>query len=314
MSNMVIRSLMSSLTGNRSSQYSVNSGDGPGPASTTLSKPFEKQALSIRHRLEYESPGKLVWTISRTIGRANFNSTLQNFLYFNGIIHHDFKEIQRLLKLAHIRSAVRFTFENSINAAIVRIIPGPEPGCVAGELYQEIVRKIESIPGHIYSTSPMRATQFVVPGTRSKEGDQGLRPDTREGREAWPSLMIEVGYPDTPNLLHLDAEWWLLHSDGQTRFVIIATISRNPFHLDIECWTMGAPSTGVDSIGGIPKCIQNFSIDSAGRVTSLLQSSELAIPYNCIFDRSSPELTPQPIILTIPELSFFAKRMFSLLQ
>ena len=296
---------------NKSFQCSVGPDNGPDTPTACCSKPFEKQARSIHLKFKYESPSKLVRTIAR---RADFNSTLQKHLYFTGIFHHDFEEIERLLKLAQLRSAVRFTFENSINAAIVRMIPGPEPGCVAGELYREIVRKIESIPGHLYSTCAVGATRFIVSEDRSKEGDKGLRPSTRVGREAWPSLMIEVGYVDTLNLLRLDAEWWLFHSQGQTRFVIIATISRNPFNLDIECWTMGPLSARADSVVGIPKCIQKFRINSAGKVTSPLKSKELRIPYNCIFDRSSPESDPQPIILTLSELSFFGKRMFRLLQ
>lgn len=295
----------------KSFQCSVGPDDGPYATTASCSMPFEKQARSIHHKFEYESPLKLVRTITRT---ADVDSTLQKHLYFTGIIHQDFEEIERLLKLAQLRSAVRFTFENSINAAIVRIIPGPDPGCVAGELYREIVRKIESIPGHLYSTCAVGATRFVVPGDRSKEGDKGLRPTTRVGREAWPSLMIEVGYPDTPNLLHLNAEWWLFHSQGQTRFVIIATISHNPFNLDIECWTMGAPSARVDDVVGVPQCTQKFKINSAGKITSPLKSTELRIPYNCIFDRSSPESNPQSIILTHSELSLFGKRMFRLLQ
>lgn len=301
---------MSNLYRNRNSEDSVNQQDWSCATSgSPTSGPFRKQALSITHRFEYQSPDQLVKAIAMII---DFNSTVQSFAYFAGITDHDFEAIETQLVIVQLRSAVRFTFDNYLNAAIVRIMPGPEHGCIAGELYREIVRKIESIPGHLYSICAVCATRFKVPGVGSKEGDQGLRPDTRVGCEAWPSLMIEVGYSERQNLLQLDPEWWLLHSQGRTRFVIIAIISHDPFSLRIECWKMAAPLEKHDVAIRIPKCIQDFNIDCAGQVSSPLGSTELQIPYDCIFDRSS--LTSQPIILTIPELSFFATRMFALLQ
>ena len=301
---------MSDLSGNQNSDDSVNQQDWSRVTSDSpTGNPFQKQALSITHRFEYRSPGQLVEAITMII---DFDSTVQSFAYFAGITDRDFEAIETQLMIVQLRSAVRFTFDNYLNAAIVRIMPGPEHGCIACELYREIVRKIESIPGHLYSICAVCATRFKVPGVGSKEGDQGLRPDTRVGRDAWPSLMIEVGYSERQNLLQLDPEWWLLHSQGRTRFVIIAIISHDPFSLRIECWKMGTPLGEHDVAVRIPKCIQDFNIDSAGQVSSPLGSPELLIPYDCIFDRSS--LTSQPIILTIPELSFFAKRMFALLQ
>ena len=56
--------------------------------------------------------------------------------------------------------------------------------------------------------------------------------------EAWPSVMMEVGYSEGIDFLRLDAEWWLVHSQGQTRFVIIGKFERDPFALCFECWMM----------------------------------------------------------------------------
>jgi len=301
---------MSVTSQNQSSQYLGNPGDCPGAARSSPSNPFEKQALVITHRLEYKSPEELVKTLEGTV---DFERAEQSFLYVHGIRECDCEEIQRQLKAVALRFAVRFTFEDSLNAAILRIMAGPERGMVSSELLTEIRRKIASIPGHSrHSIFSVGATLFRVPGVRSKEGDQGLRPDTRLGREAWASLIIEVGCPEIQNLLKFDAEWWLLNSEGRTRFVIIAKIGRNPFSLRIEGWKMCPPTTGNGRDLWIPKCIQDFDIDSTGVVSSPLGSTELRIPYNCLFDRSSP--TPQPIIFTFPELSSFARGMFEVLQ
>ncbi|RPA90706.1 hypothetical protein L873DRAFT_390164 [Choiromyces venosus 120613-1] len=290
--------------------------DPHGWSSTTSSSPtpFEKQASLIpdKNKYEYQSARELVRVL---ISIIELGSAEEYFLYFHGIIAREFESIERELHAVQLRSAVRFTFENSLHAAILRIMPGPEHEKVGIELYMIIVMKIASIPGHSHeSIAGVSATRFQVPGVRSKEGDQGLHPDTRIGRGAWPSLMIEVGYSEGLNLLHLDAEWWLKHSQSRTRFVIITKISRNPFHIRIECWRM------VATVGRqtrqtptwIPRCVQDFNIDAAGVVVSPLGSTELQIPYDCIFDQPSP--TAQPVIFSFAELSHFALRLFRLLQ
>ncbi|KAG0129273.1 hypothetical protein HOY82DRAFT_471572, partial [Tuber indicum] len=145
-----------------------------------------------------------------------------SFLYFDGLTDSEFPIIDDQLELVQLRSAIRFTFENSLNAAIVRIMPGPEHEKVVISLYSEIVSRIASLPGHSdESVVGVGATRFNVPGVRSKEGDQGLHPATRRARDAWPSLMIEVGYSAGLDLLHWDARWWLINSQAKTRFVII---------------------------------------------------------------------------------------------
>ena len=90
----------------------------------------------------------------------------------------------------------------------------------------------------------MGATRFTVPGKRSKEGDTGLKPaGTRDGRNDWPSLMVEVGYSESLQLLQYDARWWLEHTKGQTNMVIIIRITKNPYYsIRLECWEMSPGS------------------------------------------------------------------------
>ena len=89
---------------------------------------------------------------------------------------------------------------------------------------------IESIEG-------FGARLLEVPG-RSKEGDQSFGPGTRVGTNAWPSVMMEIGYSGGEDFLHLDAQWWLINSADKIRFMILASITMNPLELRIECWRM----------------------------------------------------------------------------
>lgn len=193
-------------------------------------------------------------------------------------------------------------------------MPGPEHEALGGTLFREIERKIEDIPGHVYAFCSVGATRFE--GTidnRNKEADFALQPATRVERTSWPSLVIEVGYSQRLDDLHADAAWWLRNSQGRTRFVIIAKISRDPFTLHIECWKWGCPDIGGDAALWIPKCVQDFDVNEDGEVTSPLASPELRIPYDSIFDISSSTIS-NVIVLSFPELSHLAVRVFRLLQ
>jgi len=95
--------------------------------------------------------------------------------------------------------------------------------------------KIASLPGHTWrSIEPFCSTRCSPPGVRSKEEDEAFGPRTRVGRNAWPSVVIEVGYSETEPQLEMDANWWITKSGGQTKFVI-TKVNRNPFELKINC-------------------------------------------------------------------------------
>jgi len=170
---------------------------------------------------------------------------------------------------------VRLTFENALDAAIIRINPGREHSRVGISLYYEIIDKIASTPGHSRrSVEGFGATLLQVPGVRSKEGDESFGPRTRVGRSVWPSVMIEVGYAGGEDFLRLDAQWRLINSAGRTRFVILVFVAKNPLALGIECWSMtgsGGPESRQTSVC-VPTCVDNFNIDSFGNVKSPLGS------------------------------------------
>lgn len=118
-------------------------------------------------------------------------------------------------------------------------------------------------------------------------------------------MVVEVGYRETLAQLRIDAEWWLKNSGGQTKFVILLSVSRNPNRLVIEAWSMLPPDRwGRYTPPLIPRKGQGFDIDAVGTVTSTL--NQLTIPYSSIFDDPSTDL-----IFTTAELSAFALWLFS---
>jgi len=160
----------------------------------------------------------------------------QYFLYFHRVVDREFDTIGRELCRVPLRTTLRLTFGNTLSEAILRLTPGREHGWVGYNLYTAIIAKISSIPGHGYwLVEWFGATLLQVPGVRSKEGDQGFGSRTRMGRNAWPSVMIEVGYSGGEDFLRLDAQWWLINSADRTRFIILITVTKNPLGLGRFC-------------------------------------------------------------------------------
>jgi len=187
---------------------------------------------------------------------------------------------------------------------------GPEHERVGGTLYLWIIDKIASLPGHTWrSIEPICSTRFSVPGARSKEGDEAFGPSTRVGRDAWPSVVMEVGYSETESQLEMDAYWWLTKSVGKTRFVITVKVNRNPFELKIDCYMMAPPDYFLRNPATlISRRVQNFRVDAAGNIDSDLFSTKLHIPYSCIFDEVDGN--PGDIEFSLEEIREFALDRF----
>ena len=283
-------------------------------ASSSRCIQFEIQAALIpsQNKFRYQSARKLVKIVE---GVVDSKSAEEYFVYFHGIADTEYEPIEKALRNAALRSTVRFTFENASDAAILRISPGPEHHVIGRNFIHEFWRKIDSTPCYDGdSVSCVGAAPFGVTGVRSKEGDECFRPRTRRRKE-WPSVMIEVGYLEGMDFLRLDAEWWLVNSQEQTRFVIIGIIERDPFALRFECWMM-VESGGRETRrtpNRIPRCVQDYDIDEAGVVVSTLGCTELEIPYDCIFDKPAPNPPTSPLRFNFAELSHFAVRMFEAL-
>jgi len=167
-------------------------------------------------------------------------------------------------------------------------------------LANAIMKKIEQLHGHpIDSVTLAGATKFQIDGLFGKEGDQCLRPRlTREVRDAWPSVMIEVGYGQGLASLQSNAITWLDKSSGRIKFVLIAKTRRDPLRIRIQCWKIS--STGHrktrQTCSEEPTLDQEFDINLPALVSSSDGSTELTIPYKCISDDIP---APHPLILSL---------------
>jgi len=125
--------------------------------------------------------------------------------------------------------------------------------------------------------------------------------------------VIEFGYSEALDFLHLDAEWWLINSTGGTRLVILIQLMTDQFAIRIECWAMAPPPSHTRTTHtpiGTPRCVQLFNINVNGVVAST--SPALCIPYSSLFNE--PNENAQDVVFTNDELSSFALRMFNIMS
>ncbi|KAG0632772.1 hypothetical protein HOY80DRAFT_1113438 [Tuber brumale] len=128
------------------------------------------------------------------------------YLMVKGVTKEQLAEVDIVLEKHGTRNIARFTYQNTVELLIIRLMLGAVHESTAIDFYLRLVKKISSILEHsIRSIHSVGCTQFQVLGCRSKQGDAGLRPATRQRDTDWPSLMIEVGYSESLPLLRCDA-------------------------------------------------------------------------------------------------------------
>ena len=279
----------------------------------TRSPQFEMQASLIpdENKFKYQSAPELLRIINNTV---KSESAKEYFLYFHGVTHDHLPELESKSFRSNLECTVRFTTENSLQALICRILTGAGHRTLTLNLSTSIKLKVAAIPGHTHhSIDLFGAKRFFLGNLRSKEGYEALWPETLVASRIWPPVVIEFGYSEALDFLHLDAEWWLINSTGGTRLVILIQQMTDPFAIRIECWAMAPPpshtGTRHPSIGA-PSCVQLFNINANGEVAST--SPGLCIPYGSLFNE--PNENAQDVVFTNDELSSFALRMFNLMN
>ena len=256
------------------------------------------------------------------------------YVIFADVDSSDLHSIDIALGQRALRKHARFTYEDGLRALIIRLMPGPGHELTSRGFSYEIMKHVDALPGQApRSLINMGATTFHVPGQRSKEADEAFFPRTRQ-RGEFPSVVIEVlfthiipsterdrfevayiwrvqvGLSESLHRLRMDAQWWLINSNGTVKMVIIIRLQRNPHSIRIEQWEMvtSRPITRHNSTGMHPASTSIFEIDQHGIATPA--NVPLTIPYLTMFDQ--PRVGAADIVITSQELSAVALCVFQL--
>ncbi|PUU73772.1 hypothetical protein B9Z19DRAFT_1068723 [Tuber borchii] len=253
---------------------------------------FEKMSelISEANRWKFTSPGRLAFRMNVKIRKCRETDT-SCYVLVQGAGEGMVDRIEEAFMHYGIRSLVRFTYEYDVEALIIKCVIGVPHARISRSFIQKVTKEIDGIPGHSeFSYRHTGDGELRVLGKRSKQADEGIAPaGTRDAETAWPTLVIEVGDSQSLAGLHRDAEWWLVHSKGLTRMVILIKLTKppSPLNLHLEQWIMMKDESKTETRTRKPKKPGRalyWDINAAGKVTHHKKHPNLTIPYLTIFD------------------------------
>lgn len=161
-------------------------------------------------------------------------------------------------------------------------MPGFRHEVTSSTFFASIATAVKDLPKSIKGVG---STRFHIPGQRSKKGDEGIKCQTRAGRDNWPNVMLKVGCSEPLPQLRIDAKWWLVSSKRATHMVIIIQVSEQPDTLDLEVWIKKPNPSRLarKSPAEIPFCASTIPDDVNGALTLALE-----IPSTALFDFPNP--------------------------
>ncbi|KAJ5248572.1 hypothetical protein N7468_000023 [Penicillium chermesinum] len=108
---------------------------------------------------------------------------------------------------------------------------------VPGLPHEQAIGELNTIMA-IQSTISNLSIRNIATGRRtgqssSKEPDSQWTP--RNGRRAWPTVVLEAGYSESQQKLQCDAAWWIANSRGAVKLVITMAIDKRQPQIIIKC-------------------------------------------------------------------------------
>lgn len=195
---------------------------------------------------------------------------------------------------------IRIFYDESLQQLIVKLVAGPHE--VAGAQLDRIFSsKFESmgLGQEIVATGRKR----IKESPHSKEPDRSWKPLALPPARStkWPTLVVECGWSESLNRLHLDAKWWLTHSHGDVGVVVLVGVGRTEPEITIEIWIIDPNSKSPRPVSS-----QAVTISRGQQNAFITFGTPLVIEFEKIFLR--PAISPQEHDITIcqQELEFLA--------
>jgi hypothetical protein len=226
----------------------------PSPTSNTTI-PTSPEEISLMEGLEDISPlvglegihtqlyngiPKMRKIIKSQFAKLEKGDSDQGYLIFECVTVDDLTKIDRARN--SIGKRTRMAHYTDRDLLIVKLLTATHERA-HGNLAMHVIMKcvLMGIPGN--EMDSMGATQYL--GRRSsKEGDSAYKPYSRRPNVTdWPTIVFEAGFSESLAHLRYDAEWWLKHSGGEVKIVIIILTKPAQSKIQIEKWEL-RPMTG----------------------------------------------------------------------
>lgn len=124
--------------------------------------------------------------------------------------------------------------------------------------------------------------------TRTKAPDCSYAPrPLPAGRsDKWPSIVVEIGYSESPRKLESDAKWWLEESGGDVQLALAIHIKRRTETIVMQRWERVPSPTQSDPQRPRPRCVQEITISKgAAGQPATVPGAPLNLPFEKVFLR-----------------------------
>jgi hypothetical protein len=158
----------------------------------------------------------------------------QQYLIFKHVSPDDLVKIDGARKSM---GKIRIAYYPDMHLLIVKI-PTAEHEAAASNIGCKMVSAFTLMGIPDYEVWAVGSQTYRAP-TSSKEADIAYRPSSfRNSKDAWPTIVFEVGASESLGGLRWDARWWLRETGGDVKIVILIHIHRERKRLDIEKWEL----------------------------------------------------------------------------
>ena len=241
----------------------------------------------------------------------------QQYLVFQGVTKQQLAEIDR--ERDSIGRHTRITHYTSINLLVIKLVAS-----VLHELAHSVFA--DTLTGRLILMGLPIPPLLRVGAARydgnlsSKEGDSAYKPDSRNRREDWPTIVFESGFSETLTQLRIDAQWWLTNSQGDVRIVVIVFARPEDRTLRLEKWCLTPTSLRrsprLNQHVQVPTRVQEILITQnppahpGGAATYTVAGAPLTLEFQEMLLRT-PAPPESDVTFTAADLSQLAARFWN---
>ncbi|KAI0835336.1 hypothetical protein F5Y06DRAFT_276684 [Hypoxylon sp. FL0890] len=157
------------------------------------------------------------------------------------------------------------------------------------------------------------------PGGGCGEGDSTGGPiPQRDGRDKWPTLVIEAGYSESLNQLHMDMQWWFTASNHDVKIVMLAKFDRRQRRIILEKWeeeaaTRPGATTTRRAAALQPNLQQTITIhrnETTSPISYNVTRGALILEFRLLFLRD-PGPQERDVVISVSVLQWYAARVWA---
>lgn len=247
------------------SRSSSNPRDSRTPVPAT---PSDMDGIEDIPTYQFKNIEGLTKHITTLSGELLADRSEQQYMVFEGVTKEDLTEIEKARDdNSNMGPSVKMTHFSDRALLIVKLMPSIKHETPHRSLGEDMIRALIRMGTPDRELTAVGAGKYERP-TSSKEGDSAWKPKVlRGGPDDWPTIVIECGLSESLARLRGDASWWLSHSNGDVKIVVLISITKAQKRLQIERWCLAPPAryrpnTGLhpNANSPVPTRVQDIDI------------------------------------------------------